>query len=278
MNSSNPSVFGIVAGSGVYPRLMARAARRHGVEKIVVAAFENETDPQIAALADEIIWMRVGQLGKLCKSFSSRGVRECVMAGAIALKNLFDLRPDFRCLKTLATLKERNAATLFGAVVSELEKDGIKVVEASRFLESLLPPPGLIAGPKPGKRELADIAYGVQIAKQISALNIGQSVVVRHGTVLAVEAYESTSDVILRGGKAGKEKAVLIKASKPNHDFRFDIPVIGIKTLDVAREAKLKVIAVEAGKTMLLELEDLKIFADRHQITLYAFDPEKILS
>lgn len=254
---------------------MARAARRHGVEKIVVAAFENETDPQIAALADEIIWMRVGQLGKLCKSFSSRGVQECVMAGAIALKNLFDLRPDFRCLKTLATLKERNAATLFGAVVAELAKDGVTVVEATRYLDDLLPPPGLIAGPRPTAREMDDIAFGARIAKQISAMNIGQSVVVRNGTVLAVEAYESTSETIQRGAKAGREKAILVKVTKPGHDFRFDVPVIGIKTLEIAREAGLKTIAVEARKTLLLEIEDLKVFADRHKITLYAFDPEQ---
>lgn len=275
-SSSIPQTFGIVAGSGVYPRLMARAARHHGVEKIIVAAFENETDTQITALADEVVWMRVGQLGKLCKTFSEKGVQECAMAGAIALKNLFDLRPDLRCLKVLASLKERNAATLFGAVVSELEKDGVKVVEATRYLDDLLPAAGHIAGPKPDKRQLPDITFGVQIAKKISALNIGQSVVVRNGTVLAVEAYESTSETILRGGKAGREKAILVKVSKPDHDFRFDVPVIGIKTLEIAREVKLSLIAVEAKKTILLEIEDLKVFADRHKITLYAFDPEQI--
>jgi len=278
VNQGSLKTFGIVAGSGVYPRLMARAARHNGVEKIIVAAFENETDPQIASFVDEVIWMRVGQLGKLCKSFKNAGVQECAMVGAIGLKNLFDLRPDLRCIKVIASLKERNAATLFGAVAGELEKDGIHVVEATRFLDDMLPHAGHIAGPKPDKKQLADIAYGSQVAKQISAMNIGQSVVVRNGTVLAVEAYESTSDTIIRGGKAGKENAILVKVSKPGHDFRFDVPVIGIKTLEIAKEAQVKVIAVEARKTLLLEIEDLKVFADRHKITLYAFDPEQIPS
>ncbi|MDX2226664.1 MAG: UDP-2,3-diacylglucosamine diphosphatase LpxI [Verrucomicrobiae bacterium] len=264
--------FGIVAGSGTYPLLMAREARKQGVKTIVATGFKDETDPEIEKVADAVEWLRVGEMNRLIRTFTSRGVREVAMVGAVGLKNLFDMRPDFRTLKALLLLRERNAATLFGAVVREMEKDGLKVVEATRFLEHLLPPAGLIAGPKPKSRQMSDIAWGAKIAKQIAALNIGQCIVVRNGTVLAVEAYESTSETILRGGKAGREQAIVIKVAKPDHDFRFDVPVMGLKTMEMAREGGIAVLAVEARRTLLLDLEPMKEFAARHKISLLAFD------
>lgn len=264
--------FGIIAGGGMYPLLMAESARKNGVKKLVCVAFDGETDKAIESQATETVWLRVGQLGKVISTFTSRQIHEVAMVGKIGLTNLFDLRPDIRALKTIATLKERNAESLFGAVARELEKDGVKVVPASRYLEHLLPAAGHIAGPKLSSRQREDVEWGGRIAKTISAMNIGQTIVVRNGTVLAVEAYESTSDTIARGGKAGREKAIAIKVSKPRHDMRFDIPVIGLQTLEVARTAGLSAIVFEAGKTMLLEMDAMCSFATEHGITLEAVD------
>ena len=161
----NQSVLGIIAGNGVYPFLLARAARQSGVTAIHVAAFENETQPELADHADSIEWMRVGQLSRLMRFFEKAGVRQAIMAGQIAPKNLFDLRPDFRVLTILSSLKRRNAETLFGAIGDELAKVGIKLLPATTYLEDSLANEGLIAGPKPKKRFVDDIAFGFEIAK-----------------------------------------------------------------------------------------------------------------
>src|SRR5271157_3262809 len=195
---TDPSALGIIAGSGAYPFLVARSARQRGVGAIHVAAFENETRPELAEQVDSIEWMRVGQLGRLLRFFEKAGVREAIMAGQIAPKNLFDLRPDFRVLTILASLKRRNAETLFGAVGDELAKIGINLLPATTYLEDSLANEGLIAGPKPRKRFVDDIAFGFEIAKELSKLDIGQTVVVRNGTVLAVEAFEGTNEAIQR--------------------------------------------------------------------------------
>ena len=185
---------GIIAGSGVYPETFIAEARRKapGI-RLVVVAFHGETKPELEKLADATEWVRVGQLSKLIKFFRREGADEAVMMGQISPKNLFDLRPDLRILMMLARVKERNAETLFGAIGDELAKDGITLLPATTFLEDHLPGPGYVCGPAFKKRQLADADFGFRIAKQTSALDIGQSVVVRHGTVLAAEAFEGTS-------------------------------------------------------------------------------------
>ena len=265
---------GIIAGSGSYPLILARAARTAGVPRLVVAAFENETDPALAALADEIAWMRVGQLGRMLAFFQKHAVPRAIMAGQIAPKNLFDLRPDLKALLLLGRLRERNAASLFGAIADELGKTGVTLLPATTFLEHLLAAPGHLAGPAPGKRAWMDVEFAMRTAKQVSALDIGQSVVVRHGTVLAVEAFEGTDAAIRRGGAlaGGKGGAVLGKVSKPGQDLRFDVPVIGPRTLETAAEARLAVIAVEAGRTLLLEREEITALAERHRISVVGVD------
>ena len=177
---------GIIAGSGVYPATFVAAARRQvpGV-KLVVAALHGETQPELAAQADAIEWFRVAQLSKVLRFFRREGVTEAVMMGQVSPKKLFDMRVDLRVLRILARLKERNAETLFGAVAEELGKEGIVVLPATTFLEDLLPGPGHVCGPAFTTRQLADAEFGFRIAKHSSALDIGQSVVVRHGTVLA---------------------------------------------------------------------------------------------
>src|ERR1700730_3180893 len=192
----NQSALGIIAGNGIYPFLVARGARQSGVTAIHVAAFENETGVELAGHADSIEWMRVGQLGRLLNYFAKAGVRRAIMAGQIAPKNLFDLRPDFRVLMLLSRLKRRNAETLFGAVADELAKIGVQLLPATTFLEDSLATEGWIGGPKPKKRSLEDVAYGFEVAKEVSRLDVGQTVIVRNGTVLAVEAFEGTNEAI----------------------------------------------------------------------------------
>lgn len=273
MDAQGP--LGIIAGNGSYPFLLARAARAAGVERLCAAAFQGETDPALAALVDDVAWMRVGQLGRMLAYLNSQGVTRAIMAGQIAPRNLFDLRPDFRALLLLGKVKERNAESLFGAVAGEMARAGITLLPATTYLEHLLAAPGHLAGPAPGKRQTADAAYAMRVAKQVSALDIGQSVVVRHGTVLAVEAFEGTDAAIRRGGAlAGKGGAVLAKVSKPRQDLRFDVPVIGPRTLETAAEAKLSVIAVEAGKTLLLERETLLALAAARHITVIGIAAE----
>jgi UDP-2,3-diacylglucosamine hydrolase len=269
---ATPRTIGIVAGSGVYPETFIHAARKQcpGV-RLVVAAFEGETKPELADLADAVQWLRVGQLSKLIRFFLREGAAEAVMIGQISPKNLFDLRPDLRVLMMLARVRERNAEKLFGAIAEELARDGITLLPATTFLEDHLPGPGHVCGPAFGKRQLADAEFGFKIAKQTSALDIGQSIVVRHGTVLAVEAFEGTNACIRRGGELGRGKDVLlVKVSKPNQDFRFDVPVIGPHTIETCAAAGVAGIAIEASRTLLLEKSAVAALCDHHRIGIHA--------
>jgi UDP-2,3-diacylglucosamine hydrolase len=269
---SSPPSLGLIAGNGIYPLLVVRAARERGVQKIYVAAFEGETRPEIADGVDAVEWMRVGQLGRLLNYFSKAGVHHAMMAGQIAPKNLFELRPDLKALLLLGALKTRNAETIFGGIANELGKVGVTLLPATTFLEDSLATKGWLAGPKPKRRVIDDAEYGFRIAKEISRLDIGQTVVIRHGTVVAVEAFEGTNDAIRRGGTLARGEAVVVKVSKPNQDFRFDVPVIGCQTIEVAGEAGVKMLAVEAARTLLLDSAAVKAAADHCQITIYGID------
>jgi len=264
-----PESLAIIAGNGVYPHAMVRGARLAGVRRIVVAAFQNETDPALAELVDGIEWMRVGQLGKMLSFLKNSGARHAVMSGQIAPKNLFDLRPDIKALVLLARLPERNAESIFGAIASAMADAGVELLPATYFMEECLAPQGLLAGPQPGRKQRADLDYGFRIAKESSRLDIGQTVIVKNGTVLAVEAFEGTNAAILRGGSLGKKGAVMVKVSKPGQDLRFDVPVIGPVTLQTAAEAGLAAIGVEAEKTLLLEKEKLCALATHHRISIF---------
>jgi len=265
-----PSTLGLIAGNGQYPHTVLRAARKAGVSRVVVAAFENETDPSLAREADLTEWLRVGQLGRLLKFFRHAGVTDAIMAGQIAPKNLFDLRPDLRALLLLGKLKLRHAESIFGAIADEMARDGITLLPATTFLEDLLPPTGPVCGPLPNAKQLADIEFGFRMAKEMSRLDVGQTVVVKRGTVLAVEAFEGTDECIRRGGALGKGGATLAKVSKPNQDFRFDVPVVGPRTIQTAAESGISVIAVEASRTLLLGLDEVRALCDRHRLTLVA--------
>lgn len=261
---------GIIAGNGVYPRLLADAARNAGVKTITAAAFTGETDPVLAHHVQSIEWMHVGQLNRLLKFFSQNKIHHAIMAGQLAPKNLFDLRPDWKALLLLGKLKERNAESIFAAIADELSAIDVDLLPATTFLEDCLASEGLIAGSKLSKSEKEDVDLGWKIAKEISRLDIGQTVIVKDGTVVAVEALEGTNDAIKRGGALARENAVMVKVAKPNQDMRFDVPVIGVETLRVAAEAKLRVIAVEAGKTLFLERDAITNLAGRSKISIVA--------
>ena len=265
-----PDTLGIIAGNGVYPRLLADAARKAGVKRIVAAAFTDETDQRLAGKVDEIHWMRVGQLGKLISCFREAGVSNAIMAGQIAPKNLFELRPDWKILLLLARLKRRNAESIFAAIGDELARAGITLLPATSFLEDCLAPSGLIAGRKLSRREEEDVTFGFEIAREVSRLDIGQTVLVKNGTVLAVEAFEGTNEAITRGGALGGKNAIMVKVAKPNQDMRFDVPVIGVATIEAATEAHLRVIAVEAGRTLLLDKDAVVESAVRADISIVA--------
>ena len=269
MNLALESI-GLIAGSRSLPLNFARLARAAGVKRIVAVAAEGETDPALASLVDEIVWLNVGQVGKMISSFTSRGIRQCVMAGQLEPKNLFDLRPDLRAMGMLMRLKEKNAHTLFGAVADELKKDGVELIEATPWLAPLMPQTGFALGPKLTADQRADVDFGFRIAKDISRLEIGQLVVVKNGTVLAVEGFEGTDKCLARGGElAGKNGgAVAVKSAKANHDMRFDIPCIGAKTFETCAAARIAVLALESGKTLLLERDQCEELARKNKISV----------
>jgi DUF1009 family protein len=262
---------GLIAGNNAYPLIFAREARAAGVKCIAAVAFTGETDPKLAELVDEIEWMRVGQLGRMIAWFQANGVHKAVMAGQIHPSNLFNLRPDLKALMLLGKLRTRNAETIFGGIADELAKGGVELLDATLHMEKYLAGHGIIAGGKLSRREEQDVQFGFEIAKQVSALDIGQTVIVKGGTVLAVEAFEGTNDAIKRGGALGRKDAVMVKVSKPRQDLRFDVPVIGLQTLQAAADARVRVLAVEAGKTLLLDRDAMTAEAQRRGITIAGY-------
>ena len=259
---------GIIAGNGVYPLLVADAARKAGVKKIVAAAFTGETDPVLGQHIDVVEWMRVGQLGRLLKFLREQDIHHAIMAGQIAPKNLYDLRPDLKAVMLLGKLKQRNAESIFAALADELAKIEVDLLPATTFLEQSIAKLGLIAGTKLSSREEYDVELGWNIAKEIARLDIGQTVIVKNGTIVAVEALEGTNEAISRGGALAREGAVMVKVAKPNQDMRFDVPIIGVETIRVAREAGLRVIAVEAGKTLFLQRDAIANLAGAASISI----------
>jgi len=261
---------GIIAGNGVYPRLLADSARKAGVKKIIAVAFTGETDPALEQHVDLLEWMRVGQLNRLLKFFRSQNIHDAMMAGQIAPKNLFDLRPDWKALMLLGKLKQRNAESIFAAIADELANADVDLLPATTFLEESLAPSGLIVGPTLSRQEQDDVDLGWKIAKEIARLDIGQTIIVKNGTVVAVEALEGTNEAIKRGGVMAREGAVMVKVAKPKQDMRFDVPIIGLETIRICTEARLRVIAVEAEKTLLLERDAIVDLANRSKISIVA--------
>lgn len=263
---------GIIAGTGEFPLLLARSARAQG-HRVVVAACEGETDPAVAGVADECEWVRVGQLNRLSRVFTSRGIHHAVLAGSIAPGNVFkNLSLDLRMIAVAARLKVRNPASILGAIADELRQDGIELLDPRPFLGEHVPAHGTLSQRAPDSVQQTAIEFALPIARGLSAFEIGRTVVVKQGTVLAVEAFEGGDECLRRGGGLAGEKggAVAVKVARPDHDFRFDIPCISVRTIESCVAGKVGALAVEAGRTLLLDQSAVREAADRNGLVLVA--------
>ncbi|HAL92293.1 MAG TPA: DUF1009 domain-containing protein [Verrucomicrobia bacterium] len=267
-----PETLGVIAGRGTYPWQLARSAHAQGVKRVVAFAFKRETEWAIEKHADEVVWLHLGSLGALLDAVKAKGISQIVMAGQIKPTRLFSLRLDGKALAILKTLKKRNAHTIFGAIADELKAIGADLLPAYCFMETEMPAAGTLGRREPTEGERADIRLGAHVAKVTSGLEVGQTVVVKDGTVLAVEGFEGTDETILRAGRLGGAGAVVVKVAKRGHDMRFDIPIIGTRTFKMLKKAKVSCLAVEAKRTILLEREKLVAEADRLGLAFVAFD------
>jgi DUF1009 family protein len=248
---------GLIAGNGRFPVIFARSARAAGV-RVVAVAHEGETPAELAAEVAALTWIQVGQLDAIIQAFRTHGVRRAVMAGGIRKTALMEhFAPDERGMRFLSQLRTWSDDAVLRGVANELESEGIAVVESTLFLTALLTPEGSLTGLDPDPAQWRDIRYGIEVARGIGRWDVGQTVVVKSGVVLAVEAIEGTDAALRRGGDLGRGGAVAVKVSKPGQDLRFDVPAVGRETIDVCQAAGIAVLALEAGKTLLLERDAL---------------------
>jgi UDP-2,3-diacylglucosamine hydrolase len=263
----------LIAGQGIYPLLVAQAARAANVP-VRLIAFEEETRPDLVSsfAAEDRRVLKVGQLGAMLKSLDQFGVRSALMAGQITPKRLFKgLHPDLKATRILLTLRRRNAETIFGAVAAEIEKLGVTLLDARTFLDDHLAKSGCMTGRSfPIERDYVD--HGVHIARECARLDIGQGCVVRKGTVLAVEAFEGTDDMLRRAGTFKTDEALFVKTVKARQDWRFDVPCFGQRTLETMREAHLTAAALEAGKVIILDRPAVVEQARAWGISLLGFE------
>ena len=265
--------FGLIAGNGQFPLLFAEAAQAAGVEVIAVA-HEGETPPELADCVPDVTWVHVGELGKIIATFQAAGVTEAVMAGGIyKVGALTNIQPDARGMAFIGKLPNLNDDVILRGVARELEDEGITIVESTRFLPSLVPAAGTLTRTEPDAAQWKDIRLGVAAAKAIGRWDIGQSVVVKRGTVIAVEGAEGTNATIRRTGELAGSGGVVVKVSKPHQDLRFDVPAVGPDTVTVMHEAGAQVLAVEADKTLLIERPAFIEQANRYDLAVVAVDP-----
>jgi UDP-2,3-diacylglucosamine hydrolase len=259
---------GLIAGNGSFPILLAENARRRG-DTVVTVALKEEADPQVASFADHITWLSLGQLGKTIDFFKTHGVTQAIMAGQVKHTQLFrDIVPDWRVTKLLGRVANKKAESLLGAVTQEFENEGIQFLSSITYLDHWLARSGVMTRRKPTKEESENIAFGLPLAHAVAAQDIGQTVVVKDRSVVAVEAMEGTDACIRRAGEIAGEGCVVIKVARPKQDLRFDVPVVGLRTLESLKAAGIHVLAVEAGKTLLLDMDILLKEADAAELTL----------
>jgi DUF1009 family protein len=264
--------YGLIAGNGRFPFLVLQGARDSGVE-MVVAAIKEETAPEIESVGARVEWLSVGQLGRLIRFFKREQVTHAIMAGQVKHHQIFRLNalPDLRMVRLLTRLSTRNTDSLIGAVADELAREGITLIDSTTFLAPLLAARGVLTRRAPTKDELADIEYGLGIAREIAGLDLGQTIAVKDRAVVAIEAMEGTDAVILRAGDVTRGRPfVVIKLAKPNQDMRFDVPVIGIPTIESMNRAGATVIHITALKTLLFDQAELIASADRDQLSIVA--------
>jgi len=259
---------GLIAGGGQFPILFARAARKNGVE-VVAMALEGETDKQLELEVDVCAWVSLGKLGRMIEIFEEAQVSEVAMAGTVAKTKLYSkIRPDWKAVRLLARMLHKKDDAILRAFTEELERHGIRVRPSTIFLPELLAPPGILSRRKPNSREKRDVEFGWNLAKEIGKLDIGQCILVRDQAVLAVEAIEGTDEAIRRGGQLGKSEVVVVKVCKPHQDLRFDVPAVGLQTIETMKEVGASVLVVEAGKTLMFDREKMIQAADDARIVI----------
>ena len=265
-------ILGLITGNGKLPYLIAGEAKRAGY-RLAVCAIEGETNPGISSLADRIEWIRLGQLGRAIKFFKSEAVSEAILAGKITKVNLFrgDIKPDLEMIKALAKVRNHSDDSLLGSIADHLNQKGIRILETTAFLsEDVLPRRGVLTDRKPSKKEFEDIEFGWNLAKEMGRLDVGQTVVVKNKAVLAVEAIEGTDEAVLRGGILGNGGVTIVKVAKPNQDMRFDIPTVGLGTLEAMIKVQARVLAFEGRKTIILDHKHFIEKANDHKIAVLA--------
>ena len=261
---------GIIAGSGRLPFVAAAEARAQG-RRVVAVAVQEEADTGLVDHVDAIHWVRVGQLGAVVRALRSEGVTEAILLGKVAITHLFSkVRPDLLGAKVLLKARDLRGDSLLEAIVETLATEGIRVLETPQFLGPLLLKSGRLTRRVPTAQEQRDIALGREVARQIATLRVGQTVVMKHGTVLAVESVEGTDAAIRRGGELGQGGVVVVKVSRPDQDLRFDLPTVGPETLSALRDASATALALDAERTLLVERESFVAEADALDLTVVA--------
>ncbi len=266
--------WGLIAGNGDFPFLVLEGARSRGIEMAVIAIKE-EASPDLERRASRLHWVSLGELSRTIELLHQEGVKHAVMAGQVKHNKIFSaIRPDWKLAKLLLTLPSKNTDSLIGAVARVLADEGIELVDSTKFLGALLPAAGILTRRAPDQTESADIAYGRSIAQQIAALDLGQTVVVRDRACVAIEAMEGTDETIERAARiVAGQRLVVVKVSKPAQDMRFDVPVVGLRTIEVMRRSNATALALDAGKTLLFDRDALIAAADEAQIAIQAFAP-----
>jgi DUF1009 family protein len=262
--------FGLIAGNGKFPFLVLEGAKRAGAT-VAVAAIREETDPAIESMADKLIWVGIGQLGKLLRFFKNEGVEKAIMAGQVKHVQIFSRAiPDLRTLKMLLRLPRRNTDALIGAVASELATEGIELIDSTYFLKEQLPSAGTLTKRAPDEGERGDIEYGLEVANGIARLDLGQTIVVRDRACVAIEAMEGTDAVIRRAGQLVRGRLTVVKIAKPDQDMRFDVPVVGVPTIESMIDSGATCLCLTANKTLLFDREEVVRLADKHKIVIVA--------
>jgi UDP-2,3-diacylglucosamine hydrolase len=262
------STIGLIAGGGRFPVLFAESARRAG-HRVVATGFVNQTLPELERAVDALTWVKLGELGKLAEALRQGGATGVVMLGALAKVRFFrDAWPDAAGLKLLAQVAVRSDDNLLRAIARWLEEQGLPVEDPTPFLQDRLAPEGVLGRRQPDAEGWADARYGLELARGVGRLDLGQTVVVKDRVALAVEALEGTDACIRRGGELARPGAVVVKAVKPQQDRRFDLPTVGPGTIEVMREVEARLLAVEAGATLVMDRDEMVRLADRAGIAV----------
>lgn len=262
-------ILGLIAGGGGLPFAVVREARERGVERVVAVGFPGQTAPELERQVDELHWVHVGQLGKLIRALRAAGVSEAVMVGRLDPKLVISkVRLDMRMVSLAMRVSDRRAETVLRAIADEMEKDGVHLLDSTTYLTSQLATRGVMTRKSPAEDVREDIAFGSGIAREIARLDIGQTVVVRKKAVVAIEAMEGTDDTIVRAGSFCRRGMVVVKVSRPKQDMRFDVPVVGETTIQLLLRHRAAALAVEAGRTILLDRDTLLKNADAGKIAV----------